>query len=109
MSGQLIAETRPVARKPHRCENCRHIIPPGVRYLRQFCVDGGDSWTWITHQDCHEAALFQFKEDGGGWGDDLSPLYEYESLTGYFPDWLRGRWPHVVCRLEFWKQIRGRA
>ena len=81
------------------------MIPKGARYLRQFCVDGGDAWTWISHEDCHEAALYLFDQDGGCWGDNLTPLYDYENATGEFPDHIRGRWPHVICRLEFNQQM----
>ena len=100
----LLSSTKPVARKSHRCDECGHMVPPGVRYIRQFVKDGGDVWDWKMHEDCAEAADYQFREDGGDYDDGRSPLVEYENNTGYFPDWLRGYWPHVVCRLEFWKQ-----
>lgn len=102
----LISEKRPVARKQHRCQNCNHMISVGTQYLKQFCIDGGDTWSWVSHQDCHAAALKQHRIDGGDYYDGVAPLIEYENSTGEFPDWLRGEFPHVICRLEFWKQVR---
>ncbi len=104
--GQLISQTTQVARTAHRCDECRHMIPPRTKYERQFVADGGDVWTWKMHTDCAEAAEHQFRIDGGDYQDDRGTLAEYENDTGEFPDWLRGRWPHVVCRLEYWQQKR---
>ena len=104
--GWLISEETPVARVAHRCDECHHTIPRGVRYKRQFVKDGGDTWNWKMHTDCDEASDYQFRLDGGDYYDGRSPLIDYEEDTGEFPDWLRGRWPHVVCRLEYWQQKR---
>ena len=106
--GTLVSETEQIARRAHRCDECHHKIPPGVKYARQFVVDGGDAWTWKMHIDCGAASDHQFNEDGGDYYDNRSPLVEYENDTGEFPGWLRGYWPHVVCRLELWKQMQQR-
>ena len=105
----LVSQSTPKANRPHQCQHCRHIIPKGVRYLRQFCKDGGDVWDFISHEDCHAAALHLFDMDGGYDDDGITPLIEYENNTGVFPDYIRGLFPHVICRLEFRKQRRGEA
>ena len=104
--GQLISLTTQAARKKHRCGECGHFIQKGTTYVRQFVVDGGDAWTWKMHEDCADAAEYQFNQDGGDYGDGRTPLVDYESCVGDFPEWLRGMWPHVVCRLDYWRQIR---
>ena len=103
---EMISESQPVARRQHRCEECGHAIPVGTRYLKQFCKDGGETWTWISHTDCFEMAVRLHSDDGCSFDEPLPILAEYENNTGEFPDWLRGEYPHVVCRLEFWKQKR---
>ena len=102
---ELISEACLVSRKSHICGHCYCTIPKGTRYLRQFIKDGGGVWSWISHEDCQEAAVFLFYQDGGGHDEELIALHEYEEYSGEFPDHLRGRWPHVVCRLELRKQI----
>ena len=104
--GKLVSESRPTARKPHRCENCGHMIPRGTKYVRQFCKDGGDVWGWISHEDCMDAATHLWKIDGCYYDDEIQPISEYENNTGVFPDYIRGMFPHVICRLEWWKQRR---
>ena len=103
---QLISETKPIARKSHRCENCGHMIPKGTRYLRQFCVDGGDVWSWVTHQDCMDAARYLAKLDDHDCYEGIPPIRDYEGNSGVFPDYIRGRFPHVICRLELSKHRR---
>ena len=104
--GLLISETTQAARRSHRCGECRCTIPRGTKYKRQFVRDGGDVWTWKMHIDCAEASDYQFRVYGGDYYDGRTALVDYENDTGEFPDWLRGRWPHVVCRLELRKQLQ---
>lgn len=47
-----VSESRPVARKAHRCNACHGTIAKGDSYLRQFNVDGRDAWTWKAHLLC---------------------------------------------------------
>ena len=65
---QLIAEARPMARKPHRCNACGGVVSPGERYERRRVVDGGDIWTWKAHRLCVEVVWFLNRE--AGWADD---------------------------------------
>lgn len=105
-----LVDTRcPVARKTHTCEHCFQTIPVGMKYQRQFCVDGGDVWSFISHIDCHDMACHLAKMDGLDWEDGVPTLADYENDTGYFPDFLRGHFPHPVCRLELRKQKRDAA
>ena len=93
---QLISSETPTAKKKHRCDHCAHFIPKGAKYLKQFCVDGGHAWTWRAHIDCHDCAVAVTDK----W-DDLEPLKYMDDI----PTHMRGRFPHVICRLEFWGQI----
>ena len=101
---EMITESQVIAKKQHLCDECGHVIPVGMRYYRQFCKDCGESWTWVSHIDCFAMAVRLHSDDGLSYNEPLPILMDYESATGEFPDWLRGEYPHVVCRLEFWKQ-----
>lgn len=102
----LVSETRQAARKPHQCDNCGRFIEPGTRYLRQFVKDGGDVWSWVSHEDCAEAAARIWDEYG--WrGEPIPPLVdqEQEAFDAY-----RGQFPHAVCRAELsWQLAENRA
>lgn len=81
---QLISQKEPVARKNYRCmaydwikdqgwaegdytlEEAKAIeqmkgrggmIEKGEKYIRQFCVNGGDSWTWKANKEMHDICL----------------------------------------------------
>lgn len=43
------------ARKRHVCDSCCGRIDPGADYYRCFVADGGESWTWKAHAECHRA------------------------------------------------------
>lgn len=101
-----ISESRPIARKHHRCEECGRLIAPGQRYLRQFNTDGGDAWTFKAHEDC--AAMGQkYRTKNFIWSDDWLPLWELLEDQAELNAW-RGFYPHPVCRLEFRFQHWGR-
>ena len=102
---EIISECRPVARKRHICECCGFEIMPGMRYFRQFNKEDGEAWAFTAHEDCWEAALYLFRQDGGGYSDEITLPMEYENCTGEFPDYIRGLFPHVICRLELRKQL----
>ena len=90
----------PVARKPHRCDHCGRDIPPGCKYLRQRVIDGGDTWVFRSHEDCHELAVELMD---GDFLDGVSPLHEY--CSNEIAEW-RGFYPHVVCRFDLSRQLR---
>ena len=104
-------------RKPHRCEHCGSMIPKGVSHLMKSGVWEGEFYTIRAHHDC--AALwseaFQIYGDcnDGMVGDLLEAIEPDESreLVQAALDSYRGRYPHVICRLELrWQRsdIRGR-
>jgi len=46
--------SKPKARKVHYCNLCFEKINIGERYIYQFNVDCGDSWTFKGHLACNE-------------------------------------------------------
>ena len=91
----LISESKPRARKKHRCENCYTSIAKGTTYLRQFCSDGGDVWSFVSHIDCHLLACKVCE----CWDDGMAPLADLDDRD-LICDEHRGHFPHVIARLE---------
>lgn len=99
------------ARKPHICDACYRAIPAGVEYYRSFGVHEGDTYTFKAHADCvrssNDFAAEVCRIGGADYSEDVSSqlVYELENLAlphvQQVLDALRGRWPHVVCRLEY--------
>jgi hypothetical protein len=110
MSVQRLSETRPVARKHHRCWHCNRMIAPGQRYLRQFLVCDG-TYTLAMHEDCDALWETYWVDIGESyyWSheDGNPPLIEDWRGSGEFQnlcDDYRGLFPHAVTRLEWWDQ-----
>lgn len=104
---KLICETRPVARKHHRCWHCSRWIAPGARYRRAFLVyDGG--YHLNMHEDCESLWQTYFVDaDLYDSGEGFSPLIEDWRGSGEFETLCndyRGLFPHAVTRLEWWAQ-----
>ena len=51
----LLSESQPVARTRHQCSECRRVIDPGERYLREFCLFDGRVTTHKTCAQCQVA------------------------------------------------------
>ena len=51
MSGFYVL-TYPVARRPHVCEECRHVIPAGVRHERTALKSNLTDWRIIRARLC---------------------------------------------------------
>lgn len=49
---ELLRETRPTARKPHRCEMCQGDISPGDIYRRDTLVGDGRVYDWVQCHHC---------------------------------------------------------
>ena len=100
----LVREATPVARKTHRCDDCQRFIERGTRYRRAFIVDGGDAWSWVSHQDCADLAWAVHQESHGRYADEeeMTPLIDEEPE---YLDAFRGKFPHAVCRVEYSHQI----
>ena len=63
---QMHVETYPVARKEHRCDECRGAIPPGSQYQRIVGKSDGDLWSVKTCSCCAEIRRV-FYCNGGYW------------------------------------------
>ncbi len=101
---QLIAEKKPVARKPHCCEECGRQISKGMRYLKQSCKDGGDVWIYKAHIDCAEwSQAYRNKHKEWRAYGDFIPMYDLVEPHEY-NEW-RGLFPHAVCRMAFHRVI----
>jgi len=102
------AETRVArARKPHRCDYCGMTIPKGAAAVKEAGVWDGDFYSAIGHEDCvafwNEAYTTYADRDGMMAWDLLEAIGGEESDDFFLAEiapW-RGRFPHVVTRLEW--------
>ena len=62
----LLSESQPVARTRHQCSECRRVIDPGERYLREFCLFDGRVTTHKTCAQC-QVARNCLSDNCGGW------------------------------------------
>lgn len=95
------------SRKPHRCEHCGHMIPSKTPHLYESGVWDGEFYTFRAHHDCRALWLEAF-DTYGNWSDgmdyDLCEAIEPDEsreLVQVAFDHYRGRYPHVICRLEY--------
>lgn len=93
-------------RRDHRCYDCGHVIPAGSRCWSETFVNDGVHTLWC-HPDCQKAALHYCT--GMDWpdlADGVPPLHEmiWGGDGQHELDRLRGHFPHVVTRIEFWEQ-----
>lgn len=71
----VLSETRPIAKKQHRCEWCGGNIEPGEKYYRWAGIyDGFQSW--CMHEECKDA-LSREVDDDRYWDDEF-PSCEHE-------------------------------
>lgn len=89
----ILSDTRPIARKPHRCCACETTIPAGERYTHQKGVDDDGWWTWVAHLACHDAwSTFQIE---CAWSDLTRDCYldwlgeQAEPMPAYVADAVR--------------------
>lgn len=82
----ILKETKPIARKEHKCMFCYGIIHKGQKYLRQTNVVDGTVGDWVCHQECQDVARAL------GMYDDCAPDYGLsdemfnESINQYIYD-----------------------
>lgn len=86
------------ARKPHLCDSCMREIAPGTTYLRARCVDGGEAWTWKTHEACQEAGMILMRqgiEGEGGALINVCDMYheDREMVYAADPETFHAVWP----------------
>lgn len=56
----LLADSWPIARKPHRCIWCGQQIEAGEKYRRERSVYNGEMQNHAWHPECDEAAAEEF-------------------------------------------------
>ena len=57
---ELVRESRPKARKAHRCDLCDGIIEKGVMHVALVCTDAGCIYTWRAEIECYTWARNNF-------------------------------------------------
>lgn len=106
---ELIVEDRPVARKSHWCYDCRCEIPKGTQHVKTSVKNEDEFYSLRHHSDCYEASK-HYLSSWSPWDleDGVPPLVDaiMDSGDGQADlDRLRGRFPHVVCRIELADQL----
>lgn len=71
-----LSSTRPKARKEHKCNECKRIIPIGDKYLREVTLYDGEVETYKTCKDC-ESIRSNFFTYGYYYGEILYMLREH--------------------------------
>lgn len=95
-------------RKDRQCFDCYRPIRKGQMHRFSTCAYEGSVYTLRQHIDCHKASDFYRKfhglRDCDFDIDGIPPLADMISDAGEHKldhAMLRGRFPHVVCRLEY--------
>ena len=93
MRVQILRETRPKARKPHRCSLCTGPIHPGDTYNRSTNIYDGRIYDWLTCQPCLEDGIFNIVWDWSygtfydeGIDADAAHEWAYEAVIHGSPD-----------------------
>lgn len=83
----VLSDTRPRARKPHRCDECARTIEPGEAYRRHSFVFEGRVGCSKCCTHC-EVARAWLRDECGGWiyGGVLEDIAEHVHDHGYGPD-----------------------
>jgi hypothetical protein len=97
------------ARKEHQCWHCYRPIVAGTTYSYSTNVYDGRAYTLMFHTDCQEACSMYLDWAGVDYYDEghgplLDMINDGEGQKDI--DCLRGHWPHVATRLEWWTQHR---
>lgn len=91
----FLSASEPIARKPHRCDQCRIMITRGERHVRQSYVDGTPR-TYRAHTDCNEAAE-EWRINAQSRDDEGVCLHD-DVEQGDWP-WIVWKFPAVAARL----------
>nr|DAU56155.1 MAG TPA: hypothetical protein [Caudoviricetes sp.] len=85
---ELIDESKPIARKEHICNLCSRKISKGQRYRRQFIRgDGGEIWSFKSHEECCElTSIIDSSDYYEGFDCDV---FE-EAITNYVQEYHQG-------------------
>lgn len=104
-------------RKAHRCDYCGSMIPAGWPSIKTAQVWEGDFYQHRGHIDCEalwREAFDVYGDYSDGMDIDLCEAIEGDEdreIVQAAYDFYRGRYPHVICRLELrWQRgdIAGR-
>ncbi len=97
----LLEDTTQAARKTHRCDSCGRMIEKGQTYHRQRCVDGGDAWTYKTHDHCRKASVYLWSQCIPGLEDDYMinvsdrEREDRQTIFAHDPELYRAVWPDL--------------
>jgi hypothetical protein len=95
-------------RRDHRCYDCGHVISAGSSCWSETLRYDSVYTLWY-HEDCRRASEhFCRTADWHDFGEGVPPLREmiWDGGDQVELDALRGYFPHVVTRIEFWMQER---
>lgn len=107
----FLCETRHTARKHRRCDYCRSYIAPGQFYVKIAGKWQGDFYAASGHIDCKalwDEAFPIHADDWEGMPFDLCEALdgdEDREIKQATFDHYRGRYPHVIVRLELRWQL----
>ena len=74
----VLSDARLVARKPHRCKECRRTIAAGETYRREGCVFDGERFTHKTCSQCDVLRAWLMSNCGGlVYGEVLEEVDEH--------------------------------
>jgi hypothetical protein len=101
MSWEFFRTSIVTARKDHRCEQCRHVIPAGAPHT--YCAGKfeGDFMSYREHSDCRAAwheLNFKIRE----YYEDAAPFMRDDECLKEDRAWLEEHYPVVAAR--FWPQ-----
>ena len=82
---ETLSDSKPKARKDHKCNFCHGVIRKGTLYHSQTNVYDGSIYTWKTHSHCGEIAskLKMYDDCDEGVTDDVFNEFirdEYHTL-----------------------------
>jgi len=85
---ELIDESKPIARKEHICNLCSRKISKGQRYRRQFIRgDGGEIWSFKSHEECCELTSII---DSSDYYEGFDCYVFEEAITNYVQEYHQG-------------------
>ena len=90
---EILSETDPLARKPHKCHECYRVIEPGERYHCESLLFEGRVSRHKTCQHCMVARGWLLAECGGWLYSGVPDDIHEHAANGY------GAYPMSVLRL----------
>jgi hypothetical protein len=80
----VLGESHPVARKKHKCGECRRVIEPGERYLAESLLFEGEVSTHKTCAHCEVARDWLARECGGWIYSGVAEDIREHVTSGYY-------------------------